>query len=107
MAISKSPQQSDLFDNPVKAVQPESNKTAQNVNRCLNCGERYLSDRKVAECFDISRATVWRWLAQNPLFPKPVKLSRGMSRWKLSDLIEFEMLAANETRTKSAPEGAA
>lgn len=107
MAISKSPQQSDLFDNPTKAVQPESSKKPHKVNRCLSCGERYLSDREVAACFNISRATVWRWLAQNPQFPKPVKLSRGTSLWKLSDLTEFEMLAAHETRTKRASEGTA
>ena len=50
----------------------------------------YLSVRHVAERFDVSVNTVWRWAALNPQFPKPVKLGPGCSRWKLSDLVEFE-----------------
>jgi predicted DNA-binding transcriptional regulator AlpA len=58
---------------------------------------RYLSVRHVAERFDVSVNTVWRWAALNPRFPKPIKLGPGCSRWRLADLAEFE--TSVETRS--------
>ncbi len=49
----------------------------------------HLSDRAVAFRFEISRATVWRWVKENK-FPKPIKLSAGSTRWKLSDIEAWE-----------------
>ena len=43
----------------------------------------------VAQRYGVSRATVWRW-AQHDKFPKPVKLSPGCTRWKLSDVEAWE-----------------
>ena len=51
--------------------------------------QTYLSDSKLAERYSSSRATIWRWVAQGK-YPKPVKLSPGCTRWRLSDVIEWE-----------------
>lgn len=48
----------------------------------------YLSDRTLAKRFEVSRATVWRWVAAG-LLPKPIKFN-GSTRWKLSDIESWE-----------------
>lgn len=48
----------------------------------------YLTDRQVAERYKTGRATPWRWIKSG--FPKPIKLSPGCTRWKLSDLEAWE-----------------
>lgn len=48
----------------------------------------YLSDRQVSGRYSVSRATLWRWLGRG--FPKPVKLSPGCTRWRLSDIEHWE-----------------
>lgn len=50
---------------------------------------QYLSDKTVASRYDTSRNTVWRWTREGKL-PKPVRLSNGTTRWKLSDLERWE-----------------
>ena len=52
--------------------------------------ERYLTVRDVAQRFAVSVQTVWRWAKERPEFPKPVELSLGTTRWRISDLIAFE-----------------
>lgn len=56
----------------------------------------YLSDRKVANRYGVSRGTPWRWIKTDPKFPKPIELSPGCTRWRLQDLEKWE-------RLKSAP----
>lgn len=51
--------------------------------------EVYLSDRQLAKRYDVCRALPWRWAAQTK-FPKPVKLSERITRWKLSDIVAWE-----------------
>lgn len=51
--------------------------------------ESYLRDSAVAERYGVARQTVWRWAAQGTL-PKPVKLSEGVTRWRMSDLCAHE-----------------
>lgn len=51
--------------------------------------EVFLCDISVAGRYEISKPTVWRW-ARDGRLPKPIKLSPGCSRWKLSDLIAAE-----------------
>ena len=50
---------------------------------------QYLSDRTVADRYNTSRNTIWRWVREGR-FPQPVKLSTGTTRWKLSDLQSWE-----------------
>lgn len=49
----------------------------------------YLSDKQVAERYSVGRATLWRWLKKGE-FPKPTKFSPGCTRWRLSDLKNWE-----------------
>lgn len=51
----------------------------------------YLNDRQLAERFGVARASVWRWVKSADIaFPKPVSLSPGCTRWKLSDIEAWE-----------------
>ncbi len=50
---------------------------------------QYLSDKRAAERYCVSRATWWRWVRESHA-PSPVKLSPGCTRWRLSDLQEWE-----------------
>jgi prophage regulatory protein len=48
--------------------------------------QQYMTDLQLAERYQISRATVWRW-TKNGLLPPPVQLSGGTTRWS-KDQIE-------------------
>lgn len=50
----------------------------------------YLKDTEVAVRYKISRSTVWRWL-KTGIFPDPVKIGQGVTRWKLSELEKWEL----------------
>ena len=54
---------------------------------------------QVAARLCVSRATIWRYVAQNPKFPKPLKLSPGCARWRADEveawLTEREIERAN------------
>jgi prophage regulatory protein len=49
----------------------------------------YLNARQVADRYYVSTDTIWRW-SRNGKMPKPVKLSPGSTRWRLSDLTKHE-----------------
>lgn len=51
----------------------------------------YLSDIQVAARYGNHRTWTWRALKADPQFPKPVKLSSGTTRWKLSDIEAWEV----------------
>jgi prophage regulatory protein len=46
----------------------------------------YVSPKQAAAKFDISLATLWRWVKFNPEFPKPIRLSPGCTRFPDADL---------------------
>jgi predicted DNA-binding transcriptional regulator AlpA len=50
----------------------------------------FLSDIQFGSRYDVSRQTIWRWAATDDTFPKPIKLSPGCTRWKLSDIEAWE-----------------
>jgi prophage regulatory protein len=56
---------------------------------------QYLSDRQTAGRYSVSRPTIWRWVSEGN-FPKPVKLSPGCTRWKISELEKWESEQAME-----------
>lgn len=60
-------------------------------NRSMN-QETYFSDRQLAERYAVHRATPWRWIKTRD-FPKPVKLTEGCTRWRLSDVLAWESRA--------------
>lgn len=51
--------------------------------------ERFLTDKQVADRYGVQRSSIWRWTQTG--FPCPVKLSPGCSRWRLSDLLGWEL----------------
>ncbi|MBB3542431.1 hypothetical protein [Rhizobium sp. BK399] len=53
--------------------------------------ERYLSVQNVASRYAISIQTVWRHTKHNPDFPKPIKILNGSTRWRMSDILAFEV----------------
>ena len=51
--------------------------------------DTFLSDKQISSRYNISRATVWRWVQENKL-PTPYHFTVGTTRWKLSDLEKWE-----------------
>jgi predicted DNA-binding transcriptional regulator AlpA len=53
--------------------------------------DTFASVKQVAQRYGVSTATPWRWV-NDPVanFPKPVSLSPGCTRWRLSDLEAWE-----------------
>lgn len=49
----------------------------------------WLSDKHLSQRLGVSRATVWNWAKDGRLAP-PVKLGKNTTRWRLSDVQEFE-----------------
>lgn len=49
----------------------------------------YVSDRKIALRYGVTRGTIWRWVRQGN-FPKPIRLSRGCVRWSISRIEDYE-----------------
>lgn len=45
----------------------------------------YLGVRNVARRYDVSVASIWRWVAAGK-FPKPHKIACGTTRWSVADL---------------------
>ncbi len=50
----------------------------------------YLTDRDLANRYQLGREVIWRWLRDNPKFPRPLKLSGKCTRWRLEDIEAFE-----------------
>ncbi len=54
-----------------------------------NSNNIFLSVDQVAERFSVSRDSIYRWKRSGD-FPKAVKLGPGTTRWRLSDLEDWE-----------------
>lgn len=48
--------------------------------------DTYISDTQLAARYGVHRGTPWRWVKTIPAFPKPVILTPGVTRWKLSEV---------------------
>lgn len=57
--------------------------------------EIYLSDRQLGARYSVHFLTPRRWANEDPTFPKPVKLSPGCVRWRLSDILAWEAAKAD------------
>lgn len=51
--------------------------------------ETFVSDQQLAARYGIHRTTPWRWISTRQ-FPKPVSLTPGCTRWRLSDIEAWE-----------------
>ena len=56
----------------------------------------YLTDKQLAERFQVSRQLVLLQSKQNPEFPQPIKFSRGCTRFSLKDVEKFETESAHK-----------
>ena len=57
----------------------------------------YLTDSQIAERWGVHRTFPWRQAKKLPEFPQPVKLSEGVTRWKLTPLICSPSVLTNWT----------
>jgi prophage regulatory protein len=48
-----------------------------------------VSPKQAAKLIGVSEATLFRWVRQRPVFPRPVKLSPGCTRFRLQELLDF------------------
>lgn len=55
----------------------------------------FLNTQQLADRYGVSRVTVWRWGKTDPTFPKAVKLSDSCTRWRLSEIEEWEASKEN------------
>ena len=57
----------------------------------------WVSDRTIANRYEIARSTVWAW-SRNGKLPKPVKLGDNITRWNDEEVTCFlsELAAARE-----------
>lgn len=60
--------------------------------------ERYLCVQDVARRYAVSIQTVWRHTKHNSAFPKPIKILNGSTRWRLSDVLAFEVSRGEASR---------
>ena len=49
----------------------------------------FLTVDQVAARYNCSTDSIWRW-KRNGEFPAPVRIGRGVTRWRLEDLIDHE-----------------
>jgi prophage regulatory protein len=49
----------------------------------------YLGVRSVARRYDVSVASIWRWVAAGK-FPRPYKIACGTTRWSVADLDAYD-----------------
>jgi prophage regulatory protein len=56
---------------------------------------KFLRERQIRAIIPIARSTLWHWVKRGK-FPKPKKLSRGVTVWRSSDVEEW--IAAQEKR---------
>ncbi len=57
----------------------------------------YISVKALAERWSVHPATIWRQASSNPLFPQPVRLSGGITRWKLDEVEAWEAASRSKT----------
>ena len=55
----------------------------------LTSFEQYLTVKEVAKILNIGRTTVYLWANQGT-FPQPIKFSPQVTRWRLSDIKDWE-----------------
>lgn len=64
----------------------------------------YASNSNVASRYGVHRSTLYRWLRDDPTFPRPVMLSGGCVRWRIAELEAWEKAKA-KTTARASPSG--
>lgn len=58
--------------------------------------QQYLTVKQVANYFGVSVPTIWRWVQPGTSnFPNPVRMSQGVTRWRIQDLRAYECHISN------------
>ncbi|MFC7292417.1 helix-turn-helix transcriptional regulator [Hirschia litorea] len=52
--------------------------------------DKLITINEVCQRFNINRSTYYRWIKENPEFPKPIVLNKNSKRFRLSEIKEFE-----------------
>lgn len=60
------------------------------ISKEAHVPETYITDRQLATRYNVHHLTPRRWVRDNPEFPRPIKLTPGCSRWKLSEIEAWE-----------------
>ncbi|WP_162575136.1 helix-turn-helix transcriptional regulator [Variovorax sp. PBL-H6] len=50
---------------------------------------RSLRVAKAREFLGVSNTTIWRWVRENPDFPRPIKLSPKVTVFQLNELVAW------------------
>ena len=66
----------------------KANEAKQQQLALIEEGVGYSSDKTLAQFYDASRSTIWKWSREGKL-PKPIKLTPGATRWDNKQLKEF------------------
>ena len=59
----------------------------------------FLTDRQIGARYAVHHLTPRRWAKTDPTFPKPIRLTPGCTRWKLTDIEAWEAAKSNGSRT--------
>jgi len=62
-----------------------------------NLEVKYLSAQKVANRYDVNRATIWRWRKRVSDFPEPESIC-GNPRWNIRDLEVWDNKRKNDNQ---------
>ncbi|GHA61573.1 hypothetical protein GCM10008927_28880 [Amylibacter ulvae] len=75
---------------PISSENPQQPSAVKSKQSPLT-GPIYLRVENVAARYDVSIATIWRWASETAnVFPKPIQLSRGTTRWLLGELENYD-----------------
>ena len=55
------------------------------TDKCRKTPQKWISDRTIAERYEIARSTVWAWVRAGKL-PKPVKIGDNVTRWNSDEV---------------------
>lgn len=55
----------------------------------LQASNEYVSDKFLSKRYEVSRATIWRWVREG-IAPRPYRFSTQCTRWKLAEILEWE-----------------
>lgn len=46
----------------------------------------YLRAASLARLLGVHRSTLWRWVKEKPSFPRPLKITEGVTLWSLEEV---------------------
>jgi prophage regulatory protein len=61
----------------------------QDINQGKNAYRRWVSDKTLAEYYEVDRSTIWRWVKIGKL-PPPEKIGDNCTRWDFQKIQESE-----------------